>query len=80
MNYFSIGNKLFSFGLAPAEAIVFCAVRGYRNASNTSIADVHNRMPLVLPKDDVSPWLQNTATAVQILNRAPPLLVKQPVA
>ncbi|WP_101909075.1 helix-turn-helix domain-containing protein [Marasmitruncus massiliensis] len=31
MNYFSIGNKLFSFGLSPAEAIVFCAVRSFRN-------------------------------------------------
>ncbi|WP_101909080.1 SOS response-associated peptidase [Marasmitruncus massiliensis] len=49
-------------------------------AANTSIADVHNRMPLVLPKEDVSLWLQNTAAAVLILNREPPMLVKQPVA
>ncbi|MBE6906096.1 MAG: helix-turn-helix domain-containing protein, partial [Ruminococcaceae bacterium] len=31
MNYFSIGNKLFGFGLSPAEALVFCAVRSFRN-------------------------------------------------
>ncbi|WP_278309113.1 SOS response-associated peptidase family protein [Marasmitruncus massiliensis] len=48
-------------------------------AANTSIADVHNRMPLVLPNEDVSSWLQNTATAVRIINREPPMLVKQPV-
>ena len=49
-------------------------------AANTSITAVHNRMPLVLPKEDVSLWLQNTAAAVRILNREPPMLVKQPVA
>gem|GEM_PF-4068171 len=31
MNYFSMGNKLFGFGLSPAEALVFCAVRSFRN-------------------------------------------------
>ncbi|WP_101908732.1 helix-turn-helix domain-containing protein [Marasmitruncus massiliensis] len=31
MNYFCIGNKLFGFGLSPAEAMVFCAVSSIRN-------------------------------------------------
>ncbi|MBE6907888.1 MAG: SOS response-associated peptidase [Ruminococcaceae bacterium] len=49
-------------------------------AANASIADVHNRMPLVLPKEDISPWLQNTSAAVRILNREQPMLVKFVVA
>ncbi len=49
-------------------------------AANESISDVHNRMPLILPKADISPWLQNVAAAVQILNKEPPMLAKQPVA
>ncbi|MBE6905163.1 MAG: helix-turn-helix domain-containing protein [Ruminococcaceae bacterium] len=40
MNYFSIGNKLFSFGLSPAEALVFCAVRSFHNPLSFAVCCV----------------------------------------
>ncbi len=38
MNYFSMGNKLFSFGLSPAEAMVFCAVSSIRNPLSFAVS------------------------------------------
>ncbi|WP_101909028.1 hypothetical protein [Marasmitruncus massiliensis] len=38
MNYFSMGNKLFGFGLSPAEAMVFCAVSGIRNPLSFAVS------------------------------------------
>lgn len=36
--------------------------------------DIHDRMPLVLPKDSVSDWLENDAAAMHILHGLAPML------
>lgn len=42
-------------------------------APNRSVEDIHNRMPLVLPREDIPRWLHGDG-ALTILHRAPPLL------
>ena len=44
--------------------------------ANTSMTDIHNRMPVVLKKDDLNGWIFDTEEAMQLLHRAPPLLEK----
>ena len=43
-------------------------------AANPSIADIHDRMPVVLPKDRVSEWLMSTEYAMRALSEVPPEL------
>lgn len=43
-------------------------------APNASVADVHDRMPLVLPPEAVRPWLSDQAAARRLLHAEPPLL------
>lgn len=43
---------------------------------NVSVADVHNRMPVVLPQGQISAWLTDTDRAMGILREVPPLLQK----
>lgn len=44
---------------------------------NSSIADVHNRMPVVLPEDMLATWVMDGDMAEQILKGVPPLLSRQ---
>lgn len=44
---------------------------------NSSIADVHNRMPVVLPEDMLAAWVMDEDMAEQILKGVPPLLSRQ---
>lgn len=46
-------------------------------AANKSIADVHNRMPLVIPKEDIDAWLFDFRLTGDILKREPPQLIRQ---
>lgn len=46
-------------------------------AANASVADVHDRMPLVLDRDQITPWLTDTPFAHAILQKTPPLLQRQ---
>ena len=48
-------------------------------AANQSVADVHNRMPVILPKQDIGNWLFDTGKAAGILDRVPPDLIKKAV-
>ena len=48
-------------------------------APNETVAPIHNRMPLVLPKPTIPDWIQNTEKALNILHSTPPLLHKQTV-
>ncbi len=46
---------------------------------NESVADIHNRMPLVLPKSKLSEWMKDTNTAIPLLSKTPPPLQKHAV-
>lgn len=46
-------------------------------AANSSVADVHDRMPLVLQPDQLDPWLTDPGAAASILHRTPPMLQRR---
>jgi putative SOS response-associated peptidase YedK len=41
--------------------------------------EVHNRMPLVIPKKDITDWLFDYNATNDILKREPPLLTREAV-
>lgn len=43
-------------------------------APNRSMADIHDRMPLVLQREQIRPWLTQPEAAAKLLKMAPPLL------
>ena len=45
-------------------------------AANESMREVHDRMPLVLTRDQVRPWLEQPERSAEFLRMKPPLLVK----
>lgn len=48
-------------------------------AANSSVADIHDRMPVVLPKARIDDWLFYTDRAEALLASVPPLLIKKAV-
>lgn len=44
---------------------------------NASVRDIHNRMPLILTREQVRPWLTDWDRARQMLTVVPPLLEKR---
>ena len=42
---------------------------------NQAVAAVHNRMPVLLAKEQVRPWLMDTTAALGMLNGSQPELV-----
>lgn len=42
---------------------------------NRAVAAVHNRMPVLLAKEQVRPWLMDTSAALELLHREQPELV-----
>lgn len=42
--------------------------------ANESISDVHHRMPLVIPKDEIDTWIMDDEVSNDILHRVPPML------
>ena len=44
--------------------------------ANDSIADVHNRMPVVINNDLIADWIFDTNRAIAMLNDVPPALVR----
>ena len=44
---------------------------------NQSMADIHDRMPLILQRDQVRPWLTRIENAIQVLAIIPPLLPRK---
>ena len=46
-------------------------------APNASVESIHDRMPLILTRDQVRPWLTDAATALELLAGRPPLLHKE---
>lgn len=48
-------------------------------AANPSMAPIHHRMPLVLTRRDLRPWLERPGAAAALLEREPPALDARPV-
>lgn len=82
-------KKKFLFRMEGTDALYMAGLYSYygnemrfvilTTEANESIQDVHNRMPLVIPKKELDTWiLDNTATN-DILHRVPPMLVKEAV-
>lgn len=44
---------------------------------NDSVSPVHDRMPLVLPPEEIQPWIQEWEIAEEILSKVPPLLERK---
>ncbi|WP_066456511.1 SOS response-associated peptidase [Anaerotruncus rubiinfantis] len=55
----------------------FCIIT---TEANESIADVHSRMPVVLPKSEINEWLCNRRVAEEILHTVPPMLAREAVS
>ena len=43
-------------------------------AANSSMQPIHPRMPLILRREQMAPWLRNEEAALQLLHSEPPLL------
>lgn len=48
-------------------------------AANPSMAPIHDRMPLVLTRRDLRPWLERPQAAAALLEREPPALEARPM-
>jgi putative SOS response-associated peptidase YedK len=44
--------------------------------ANDSMRDVHHRMPLVIPREEIETWILNDAFTSEILGRVPPQLIR----
>ncbi len=42
--------------------------------ANESMAAIHSRMPVILPKSAIKPWIEDTSAAMEILNSEQPRL------
>lgn len=47
--------------------------------ANESVVEVHDRMPLVIPKDDIDAWILDNQATNDILHRVPPQLIRKAV-
>lgn len=47
--------------------------------ANNSMKEVHNRMPLVIPKNEIETWIMDDQATNDLLRRVPPMLVKEAV-
>lgn len=46
-------------------------------APNASMRDIHDRMPLILRREQIRPWLTDPEAALQLLTSTPPLLERR---
>lgn len=46
-------------------------------AANESMKDIHDRMPLVIPKQEITAWIMDPQATNELLHRVPPLLIKE---
>lgn len=67
------GGCLYMAGLFDRVEGINCFVI-LTTAANASMQSIHDRMPLILQRDQVRPWLTERDTAVQLLGMVPPLL------
>jgi len=82
-------KRKFQFSLPCSPVLYMAGIYDVRNgvpcysilttAANDSMREVHNRMPLVLEREQVEPWLFDLKATEQFLCMIPPLLDKQPL-
>jgi putative SOS response-associated peptidase YedK len=48
-------------------------------ASNASMQEIHDRMPLVIPKQEIATWIGDNGATGDFLKRVPPMLVREVV-
>lgn len=79
-------KQKFLFTLPGEDALYMAGLYDWRDgkfcycilttAANESMREIHPRMPLVLTRDQIVPWLQRPEEAGRILKTNPPQLVK----
>ena len=47
--------------------------------ANESIKEIHNRMPLMIPKEKITAWITDYSMTNDLLRQVPPMLVKEAV-
>lgn len=82
-------KRKYLFSLPEANALYLAGIYDVRGgipcycilttAANDSMRDVHDRMPLVLERKQVEPWLYDMKETKQFLSMTPPSLRKQPL-
>jgi putative SOS response-associated peptidase YedK len=45
--------------------------------ANESMKDIHNRMPLIIPKQEIRNWIMDNQATHELLHRVPPPLFKE---
>ena len=80
------GKRKFSFQLPGETALYMAGLYSIRDgmpcycilttATNESMREVHHRMPLVLHKEQLIPWLDDPGAAIEILKITPPMLTR----
>lgn len=43
-------------------------------AANKSVQDIHNRMPVIVHRQEIEDWIRNETAMRKILERVPPIL------
>ena len=79
-------KRKYRFNLPGEEALYMAGLYAVRDGkpcycilttqANESMREVHHRMPLVLRKDQIAPWLEQPQAAGDFLHMTPPLLSK----
>lgn len=67
------GEPLYLAGISEAAEGGSCFAV-LTTAPNLSMADIHDRMPLVLRREQIRPWLTQPKAAARLLTAVPPLL------
>lgn len=65
-------------GIYDAKENINCFVI-LTTAPNASVSNIHDRMPLVLEREAIRPWLTEPDVALQLLAQQPPLLERVPL-
>lgn len=47
--------------------------------ANESMKDIHNRMPVVIPRQEIGTWIMDQKASGEILRRVPPQMVKEEI-
>ncbi len=47
--------------------------------ANESMSEVHDRMPLVIPKQEIAVWMKDNQSTSDFIQRVPPLLVREEI-
>lgn len=83
------GKQKFIFKIEGRKALYMAGLYAYYGSemrfvilttdANASMKDVHTRMPLVIPKEEISTWILDYSATNDFLQRVPPKLIKEAV-